>query len=555
MSYVEYDTYTSGAEASPDPADPCSTSKVTMRPTFSPTEILRYQRAGGAWDDVTLDALTRRGADGGGMSVVDGDRHLDAGILDAAVGSLAGSLRAAGVDRGDVVSWQLPNWYETVILYRACWRVGAVAAPIHHQVGGDEVARMVKRLDPVVAFAAPGMALAEVTPSVAVRGDDATFASMTSGAAMTHSPALPADVALVLFTSGSSGEPKGVLHTHRGLAYKMRSMVGVHGLGADDASLMPLPMAHVSGLLNGLLVPAAARMTSVLMSRWDPAQGLELIEANHVSFMVGPPPLFGGLIATPGFSAERVASMRVVSTGAMGVSTDFVTDAADRLGAQVKRSYGATEIPTITTCHFDDTAERGRETDGRALGEGEVRTVDPVTGIDVGPGEAGEVWFRGPEMFAGYLDPEATDDAVSAGWFRTGDLGELDGDGWLRIVGRIKDVIIRGGENIAPAEVQRVLEDHPAICQAVAVGYPDAQLGERVAAFVVGGPFGIDECRDWFRRAGVAKFKVPELVVCVDAVPILPAGKPDLALLRARAVAAASEIAEERGRPRGSVAE
>ena len=205
----------------------------------------------------------------------------------------------------------------------------------------------------------------------------------------------------------------------------------------------------------------------------------------------------------PGFAPERVAPLRVVSTGAMGVSTAFVAAAADRLGARVKRSYGATEIPTITTADASDTVERGRETDGRALGLGRVRTVDPATGLDVGPGERGEVWFEGPEMFAGYLDRSANRDAMSGPWYRTGDLGVLDEGGWLRIVGRLKDLIIRAGENISPHEVERVLHEHPAVRQAVVVGYPDERVGERVAAFVVvDGTFGLEECRAWFAGAG-----------------------------------------------------
>ena len=510
-----------------------------MRATLRPVDVASRHAPGGAWDVPTLDAATRMRPDGRGLSVVDGDRLLDPATLDAAVASLAGAMRAKGVRRGRSVAWQLPNWFETIVLYRACWRLGAVAAPIHHQVGGDEAARMIAQLDPALVFAAPGLPVAELGPAIAVRhADDPSFEQMLAAPAVARSVARGADVALVLFTSGSTGQPKGVLHTHRALSYKMRQMVAVHGLGAGDVSLMPLPMAHVSGLLNGLLVPSAGAMTTVLMERWDAPRGLELIDEHGVSFMVGPPPLFTGLMEAPRFTPERVASLRVVSTGAMGVSTAFVADAADRLGAQVKRSYGATEIPTITTADATDTAERGRETDGRALGVGRVRTVDPDTGRDVGPDERGEVWFEGPEMFAGYLDESANRSAMTGPWFRTGDLGVLDEGGWLRIVGRLKDLIIRAGENISPPEVERVLHEHPAVRQAVVVGYPDERVGERVAAFVVAdGTFGLDECRAWFAERGVARFKVPERVIALDAIPVLPAGKPDVAGLRARAAA------------------
>jgi cyclohexanecarboxylate-CoA ligase len=467
-------------------------------------------------DGVTLDELTRGDVGGRGLTVVAGGRRHTPHELDAAVSALAGALSAAGVRRGDVVAWQLPNCVEVFLLYRASWRLGAVAAPIHHQVGPDEVAAMIEQLGPAGWFG-PGEL------------------PLPAGEPVEQSPAVPDDLAVVLFTSGSSGRPKGVRHTHRSLAYKMTSMVGVHGLGADDVSLMPLPMAHVSGLLNGLLVPAAAGMTTVLMDRWDATDGLDLIERERVSFMVGPPPLFSGIVDHPLFSPQRVASLRVVSTGAMGVSTEFVDAASRQLGAFVKRSYGATEIPTITTSAWSDPPEKARDTDGRVHGAGEIRLVDAATGDDVDGGRSGEVWFRGPEMFDGYLDAAATDAAMSDGWFRTGDLGEVDDEGWLRIVGRIKDVIIRGGENISPVEVQSVLEAHPSVRQAVAVGFPDERLGERVAAFVVADePFDLTDCREWFAEREVARFKVPERLVRIDVIPTLPAGKPDLAQLRER---------------------
>jgi acyl-CoA synthetase (AMP-forming)/AMP-acid ligase II len=161
---------------------------------------------------------------------------------------------------------------------------------------------------------------------------------------------------------------------------------------------------------------------------------------------------------------------------------------------------------------------------------------DPETGRERPTGGSGELWLRGPELFVGYVDPEQTRAAVTKGWFRTGDLATVDAHGWLTIVGRIKDVIIRGGENISAAEVEGVLEAHPLVRQAVAVGYPDTRLGERVCAYVVAsGPFDLDACRAWFERQGVARFKTPERVERVTELPLLAAGKPDRAALRERA--------------------
>jgi cyclohexanecarboxylate-CoA ligase len=277
-------------------------------------------------------------------------------------------------------------------------------------------------------------------------------------------------------------------------------------------------------------------MRAQVMDRWVPERAVDVIARERITFMIGPPTFFVALMDTPGFSLEKVESLRLVSSGGAGVTPAFVDEASARLGARVKRTYGSTEAPTITTSTPRGPVRRARETDGRATGAAELRVSDPVTGRERATGESGELWLRGPELFAGYADPEQTRASVTRGWYRTGDLATVDGGGWLTIVGRIKDVIIRGGENIAAAEVEGVLEAHPSVRQAVAVGYPDDRLGERVCAFVVAsGAFDLDACRTWFDQQGVARYKTPERVVRVDELPLLAAGKPDRAALKARA--------------------
>ena len=226
----------------------------------------------------------------------------------------------------------------------------------------------------------------------------------------------------------------------------------------------------------------------------------------------------------------------MISCGGSGVTPTFVETTSQVLGCRVKRSYGSTEAPTVTTSTMDDPVERAASTDGHPVGLAEVRTVDPSTGLDVPVGHAGEVLVRGPELFVGYDDPDATAAAfVDDGWFRTGDLATIDATGWLTIVGRIKDVIIRGGENIATMEIESVLEAHPNVREAVVVGEPDPRLGERVCAFVVlDGPFTLADCRAWFAEREVTRFKWPERVDPLDALPLLGSGKPDKAALRAR---------------------
>jgi acyl-CoA synthetase (AMP-forming)/AMP-acid ligase II len=260
--------------------------------------------------------------------------------------------------------------------------------------------------------------------------------------------------------------------------------------------------------------------------------------------MIGPPTMFTALMEDSSFAPHKVASMRVISSGMMGVSPAFVAAAREGMGAIVKRSYGSTEAPTVSTCTNDDSPQRCQETDGRAVGDVVIRITDPLTGRVRRAGQEGEVWIRGPELFAGYSDAAETAAAMHRGWFRSGDLGVLDSEGWLAITGRIKELIIRGGENISSSEVERALELHPGIRQAVVVGRPDDRLGERVVAFVVGtgvgtgagsGVIDVDECRRWFAQHGVARFKTPELVVQLDEVPLLAAGKPDRTALKARA--------------------
>ena len=466
-------------------------------------------------DGTTLDQLAAEGRPRHDDPILlDDASALTAGELDRAVAGLAGALRVGGVDRGDTVAWQSANRWEAVALFRACWRLGAVAAPLHHQLGPTEVGGILAALDPARVV------------------DPDQVASMArSGPPVAETAAAPSDLAVVLHTSGSTGGPKGVLHTHASLAYKARLMAEVHGLHGDDTVLMPAPLAHISGLLNAVLLPAATGMRAVLMARWDPERALGLMEHHRVTFMIGPPTFFVALADAPGFAPARVASIRLISSGGAGVTPAFVADTARRFDTIVKRTYGSTEAPTVTTSHADDDPVRARETDGRPTGAIRIR---------LGPDD--ELWVRGPELFVGYTDPARTAEVVTDdGWFRTGDVGRIDPDGWLTIVGRIKDLIIRAGENIAAAEVEAVLEAHPDVSHAAVVGRPHSRLGEQVCAFVVcrpGRSLDLDSCRAWFEEQGVARFKTPEVLVVLDELPVLAAGKVDRAELRRRATGA-----------------
>ncbi|MHB1712623.1 MAG: class I adenylate-forming enzyme family protein, partial [Acidimicrobiales bacterium] len=482
-----------------------------------------------------LDRLRASPRPAGATAIIDGEVRLDSAEAERRVAAVSGGMRAFGIRKGDVVAWQLPNWWEAIILYRACWRCGAVAAPIHHQVGAAEVGSMLESLEPALTLASKGMPLADVNGTITVRQGDPRFEELLSGRPLRIGMARGTDVAVVLFTTGSTGRPKAVLHTHQGLAYKARSMARAHGLTGADTALMPSPLAHVSGLLNSVLVPGATAMPVVMMEKWDPERGVRLVREHAVTFMIGPPTLFLGMMDVAGHRS-RVASLRLVSCGGMGVTPEFIERARDHLGATVKRTYGSTEAPTVTTCTAVDNEEKARDTDGRSVGEAVIRVVAPGTTRDVTPGGKGEVILRGPELFIGYGEASQTQEAVRLGWFSTGDLGTLDAEGWLTIVGRVKDIIIRAGENIASAEVERLLELHPGVRQAVVVGCPDERVGERVVAFVVGDDrLDVEECRRWFAERGVARFKTPESVVHVEEIPLLGIGKPDRSSLRQKA--------------------
>ncbi|MGQ0824215.1 MAG: class I adenylate-forming enzyme family protein [Actinomycetota bacterium] len=443
-----------------------------LSPTFHSPRAAAYRAPGGAWDRPSLDAL---------LTVAASDD------TNARVADVAGGLRAAGIQPGAVVTWQSPNRVEVTIAYRACWRAGVVASPIHHQAGPAEAVTMREQLRPDLTL---------------------DLDALPHGAPVTRPWEEREQLAAVLWTSGSSGAPKGALHTQATLAYKAATMASAHALGPEDCVLMPAPCAHISGLLNGVTLPGVVPFRTVFMARWDPAHALDLIESERVTFMVGPPTFFVSLMGAPGFSPARVTSLRLISSGGAGVSTAFVEQATRALGARVKRTYGSTEAPTIVT-------------EGQPIGE-----------VELSIGDDGELLVRGPEVCVGYLDGTHTRDAFTTdGWFRTGDLATLDP---VTIVGRVTDVIIRGGENVSTAEVAAALEAHPAVRHAVAVGYPDPLMGERVGAVVVvDDTFDVERARAWFHERGIARYKCPERVLVVDALPLLATGKPDQRALRA----------------------
>ena len=347
---------------------------------------------------------------------------------------VAGGLHARGVTKGAAVAWQVPNSLAAAVLVRACWRLGAVAAPLLHTFGAADVEAALAQIDPALVL--------DLGPEV-ISSPDALVQAL-GGAPLSVGglrPVKPSDVALVLFTSGSTGIPKAVLHTHRGLSWKALLMTRVHRLSGSDAVLVPAPMAHISGLLNGVLVPGAAGMRSVVMRRFDAERALTLVAGERITFMAGPPTFFiamGAAIGDASGAGVDVSSVRLISSGGASVTPAFIEETARIFDCRVKRTYGSTEAPTVTTSTNDDPFEIARDTDGRAIGEVQLRISDPESGARLQKESAGELWVRGPEMFAGYADAAQTAAVIApGGWFRTGDLATVDGEGWLRVVGRL----------------------------------------------------------------------------------------------------------------------
>jgi cyclohexanecarboxylate-CoA ligase len=520
-----------------------------LRPTHVPSLRDSYRRAG-LWRGETLDGVFRstaaRAPDR--VALVDGPARIAFADLAARAERLAGGLAALGVEPGDTVAVQLPNWHETVEAYLAIARLGAVitpALPIHRRrelgfilrAAGARVLLVPGRYrdcdhrDLAHEVRADAPALAHV---VVVRDATAHGERTWDGLAATSAPAPPPPhdaeaVALLLHTSGTTADPKGVLHSHETLLAEARSLGPVHGLDERDTTLMPSPLGHISGIVHAFLVPCVYGARAVLMDRWDPTQALGLIAAERVTYMVGAPTFLRDLAHHPALDRHDASSLRLFSCGGADVDPALVRDAAARLGCVAKRVYGSSEFPTITTTGPDDPPARRIDSDGRAIGAAEVRLVDD-DGTPVPSGREGEVLARGPECFLGYLDPALDAETFTAdGWLRTGDLGVLDADGFLRITGRKKDIIIRKGENISAREVEDLLATHPAVAEVAVVGVPDAAAGEIACAVVrlaPGRPVPtLADVTAHLVAQGLSRRKLPERLEVVDDFPRTASGK------------------------------
>ena len=447
------------------------------------------------------------------LAVVAGWTRLTYAELDARVARVATRLTRAGVRTDDVVSSQLANCAEALVLALAVNRLGAVHNPITTIAGAREIEFVLSQAGSRVFVDTPDHELLRVDES-----DD--LASVVAPA--------PRDVPrFLVYTSGSTAEPKGALHSDATLLVECAAQSAYHGFRDDEVFVMPSPVAHVSGLIYGVLLPVFLGATSVLLERWDPTEFLAAIERERGTFSGGATPFLQGAVDHPDLERFDLSSFRLFPCGGADVPPDLIRRAQSRLGVRTGRGYGSTEFPSITSSSGPgEPDDRRAETDGRPIGENRIRIVD------------GEVEAIGPEMFLGYLDGALDADAFTAdGWLRTGDLGTIDEDGYLTITGRAKDVVIRHGEKIPAKEVETLLAQHPSVDQVAIIALPDPRTGERACACIVIAPSArvptLAEVAEFCTARGLAKRRLPEQIEIVDALPRTPGGKVDKRALAA----------------------
>jgi cyclohexanecarboxylate-CoA ligase len=497
-------------------------------------------RADGIWTDETL--LDRLAAvDGAHVAIVDGDVRMTVDDVRARSARVAAGLVARGVRPGDVIAWQLPNWWEAVVLQWAIWRCGALGSPItpslrEHEVGfileqtgarAIAVPRSFRGTDYPALVAATGY-----TGDVIVVRDE----PLPDAAGDVVTPAISVDdPVVVLWTSGTTSDPKGVVHTHQSLRVEADTIATAHDMHPEEPLLLPMPITHVAGLTYGVLQAATNAITAVLMDTWEPGHALQLLERERIAVMISTPVFMRTMIDHPAFARTDRSSVRLFSLGGAGVAPAMVREGAAEFDCWCKRTYGSTEYPTLTTGRLGDDAERNATTDGPLIGACELRVVDPQSLADVPLGRPGELLARGPEMFTGYLDGALDAEAFAPdGWYRTGDLAVYDGE-YLTIVDRLKDIIIRGGENVSAQEVEAGIVTHPDVADAAVVAVPDPMMGEKVCVFVIardGVVPTLDDLRAHLLEQGFARFKLPERLEIRTSLPRTASGKVQKAPLR-----------------------
>ncbi|HMN43635.1 MAG TPA: AMP-binding protein [Povalibacter sp.] len=478
--------------------------------------------------------------------LVDGDVHMNCRTLYAQANTMAQAMLSR-TPAGSVVSFLLPNWHEAAVIYMASTLAGMIVNPILPSMRDRElqfiledantrlvfVPAIFRRQDYTAMLSRVCAQLASPPEVVVLRGDDTRGHTPYESLLQPLDPAreLPAlnpdAVRMIMYTSGTTGRSKGVLHTHNTL-HALISQIREHWLvEPGDKFLVPSPISHIGGSIYAFETPLLGGTTAVLMETWNADEAVKLIDAEKCTHMAGATPFLQQILAAARAAGTRLPSLKLFVCGGASVPPALIRDAAgyfDR--AVVTRVYGSTEVPITTVgATRRDEARYGADTDGRT-GLADIKLVDHNNAAAAGEGE---ICARGPQMLVGYLHPEDDIPAFDAeGYFRTGDLARRVDEHYVVVTGRAKDIIIRNGENISPKEVEDILVGHPHIAEIAIVGVPDPRTGERACAVIVPkqhpGP-DVASLGAFLDEHRVAKFKIPEQVVLVESLPKNDAGK------------------------------
>ena len=465
---------------------------------------------------------------------------------------IAVGLTRLGVGKNDIVACQLPNWWHFTLVYLACSRIGAVMNPLMHIFRERELSFMLKHGEAKVMIAAKTFRgfdfekmITDLQPSlphlqhvVAVGGQGPnSFEALLSGPAWEEAPDAqdiltrhrpgPDDVTQLIYTSGTTGKPKGVMHSANTVMANIIPYAQRLRLDAEDVVLMASPMAHQTGFMYGLMMPILLKSSVVLQDIWEPKKAIDLIRTEGVTFTMASTPFLTDLAKTVTETGQGVPTLRTFLCAGAPIPGPLVEQARKALGAKIVSAWGMTENGAVTLTKLDDDDERSFSTDGCPLPGVEVKVVD---GDDkpLPVGETGKLMLRSCSNFGGYLHRPHLNGTDADDWFDTGDLARIDAQGYIRITGRSKDVIIRGGENIPVVEIESLLYRHPAVAMAAIVAYPDERLGERACAVVVpktGQTIDLPELVEYLKAQKVAVQYIPERLVVMDAMPATPSGK------------------------------
>ncbi|MBA2349227.1 MAG: AMP-binding protein, partial [Solirubrobacterales bacterium] len=462
------------------------------------------------------------------------DLDLDnAAFLDR-VQRAAAVLRRNGVEEGDVVAIVLPNVAELIVGLFAAWRVGAAVTTVNPALTLSETQFQVEDSGArVVIGTVEGLEAQTVgADTLAEEPPDATGAVDLADDAL----------ALLIYTSGTTGKPKGVMLDHANIDAMCHSAMASLGISEEDHSLLVLPLFHANGIVAGTLTPLLAGGRVTISPRFEPQAFLETIERVRPTYFSAVPAIYAMLSALPEGASADTSSLRIVICGAAPMPAELIQRVEERFGVVLVEGYGLSEGTCASTINpYDGVRKPG--TVGLPMADQEVRCVDE-DGNEVPTGERGEVLISGPTIMRGYLNrPEETAKTVVDGWLHTGDVGVFDEDGYLAIVDRIKDMIIRGGENIFPKEIETVLYAADGVLEAAVIGRPDERLGEVVVAYVVlreeselTAPDLAAHCLEH-----LARYKQPVAIEIVDALPKNPVGKIDKPTIRKQDAAALTE--------------